>query len=895
MIAALTPVEVFCCYCHADETWLQKLEVHLSLLKRQGLISLWYDRLIIPGADWTKSIDTHLETTSVILLLVSADFLASDYCYGIEMRRALERHQANEARIVPILLRPVDWKGAPFAHLQTLPTNAKAISTWSNQDEAFTDIVTAIRRAIEDLSLLESSPPRTALPHIWNIPYPHNSFFLGRDEPLLRLRTQLRAGQATAISQPQAISGLGGIGKTQIAVEYAYRYYQDYQAVLWARAESKEALVSSYGALAHMLSLSQRDEQDQAILVQAVKTWLQTHREWLLILDNADDLALIPEFLPPVLGGHLLLTTRASALGRLAHRIEIDTLSPEQGALLILRRAGILAPDGTLAQASVRDRELAIQISQELGGLPLALDQAGAYLEETGASLSDYQQAYLQHRVELLKQRRGLVADHPEPVATTWALAFGYVEESSLAAADLLRLCAYLAPEAIPEEVITQGAVHLGPSLESVAGDAFLLGNAIEALRSYSLISRDPSRHILSVHRLVQAVLRDAMDEADRQCWTERTIRAVHATLPSVDHPNWARWERLLAHTQACAEWAEREGICFQEAAQLLQQTGWYLTERARYDEAEPLLARAYQMSEQEQGAKHLDTARIASTLALLYQDQGKYEQAEPLFQRALAIYEQQLGAQHPDTANNLNNLARLYRDQGKYEQAEPLSQRALLIREQQLGVEHPHTASSLNNLALLYQDQGKYEQAESLFQRALLIREQQLGVEHPHTASSLNNLAGLYQHQGKYAEAEPLFQRALAIYEKQLSTQHPDTATSLGNLAELYWFWGKYEQAEPLYQRALAIREQMLGSEHPDTALSYYWLAFISQQQQHYEMAEPLYQRALSIWERRLGLHHPRTSALRRNYASLLRAKGRDEEAIMLETILLPSRRSIQ
>ena len=886
-----TPVDVFYSYAHEDETFRNKLETHLSLLQRQGLITAWHDRHILPGTDWSQAIDEHLERASVILLLISADFLASDYCSGLEMQRALERHQANEACVIPILLRPVDWNNAPFAHLQALPTGAKPITTWRNRDAAFADVAAGIRRAVEDLSSLAASATRAALPPIWNVPYPRNAFFIGRDEILTRLHTQLQAGQATALSQPQAIIGLGGIGKTQLAVEYAYRFHQDYQVVLWARAESTEALTSSYVTIATMLNLPEQKVQEQEITIQAVKTWLQTHSGWLLILDNADDLSLVPTFLPPALGGHLLLTTRAFAVGRLASRLEVDTLSAEQGALFLLRRASLIAPDATLEHISPKPRDLAMQVSQELGGLPLALDQAGAYLEATGTALAAYQQIYQQHRTALLAQRRAQGADHPEPVASTWSLSFARVEEMNPAAAELLRLCAYLAPDAIAEEILTQGAEYLGPVLGPVATDAFLLGQAIEGLRAYSLIGRDPSLQTLSVHRLVQAVMRDALDAADRQSWMERAIRAVHAALPPVEYANWPQWERLLAHAQACAEWIEPQEFHLREAADVLQQTGWYLTERARYNEAEPLLERAYQMSTQEQGAEHLDTAREAFTLALLYHAQGKYEQAEPLYQRALAIREQQLGSKHPLTAQSLNSLARLYRAQGKDEQAEPLLVRALAIREQQLGSEHPHTAQSLNNLALLYKAQGKYEQAEPLYQRALAIREQQLGPEHPLTATSLNNLALLYHAQGKYEQAEPLYQRALAIREQQLGPEHPDTATSLNSLARLYRAQGKDEQAEPLLVRALAIREQQLGSEHPHTAQSLNNLALLYKAQGKYEQAKPLYQRALAIREQRLGPEHPDTQITRGNYVALLRTMGRDAEAAVLETKrMLPS-----
>src|SRR5450631_2348904 len=181
-----TAVEVFCSYAHEDEVWLRKLETHLSLLKRQGLVSLWHDRLITPGTNWAKAIDAHLEKSSVILLLVSADFFTSDYCYGIEMKRALERQEAGEARVIPILVRSADWTDAPFAHLQALPTDAKPIASWRDKDIALADVAAGIRRVIvEELPQLSASTPRAALPKVWNIPYPHNPFFLGRETELV--------------------------------------------------------------------------------------------------------------------------------------------------------------------------------------------------------------------------------------------------------------------------------------------------------------------------------------------------------------------------------------------------------------------------------------------------------------------------------------------------------------------------------------------------------------------------------------------------------------------------------------------------------------------------------------------------------------------------------------
>jgi len=317
---------------------------------------------------------------------------------------------------------------------------------------------------MQDLGLLESGgslSPQTDS-RMGVLPYPRNPFFLGREEVLARLRRQLQAAQMMALSQPQAICGLGGVGKTQVALEYAYRYGRDYQAVLWTRAASRDTLVTAYLEIASVVHLPERDEQDQSVVIAAVKAWLSQHANWLLILDNADDLTLLSEFLPSPLSGHLLLTTRAQALGGLAGRIELETLDLDSAPLLLLRRGGLLALDASLAQAEPADWQTAVQLAQELGGLPLALDQAGAYLEETRCGLQHYLELYRSHRADLLHHRGGVTLDHPDSVATTWSLSFAQIEQRSARAADLLRLCACCIPMPFPRRFSCTGQLIWG-------------------------------------------------------------------------------------------------------------------------------------------------------------------------------------------------------------------------------------------------------------------------------------------------------------------------------------------------------------------------------------------------------------------------------------------------
>jgi tetratricopeptide (TPR) repeat protein len=722
---------------------------------------------------------------------------------------------------------------------------------------------------------------RPALPSIWHIPYQQNPFFTGREEVLTHLHASLQIDATAALTQPQGLSGLGGIGKTQMALEYVYRYRHDYQAVLWARADSEYALFSDFIFIAHVLDLPEKDEADQRRIVEAVMRWLRVHTGWLLVLDNIEDLAVAAPFIPLAGHGHVLLTTRAKALGGIAERIEIEKMTPEVGALFLLRRAGFLSTHDFLDMASEADRHEAMSISRLVDGFPLALDQAGAYIKETACGLSNYFTLYQARSTDLLRVRGSFTSDYPHSVVTTWSLSFEKITQAHPAAADLLDLCAFLYPDAIPEEIITDGAADLGPQLEPIAVDPLQLDGAIKEILRYSLIQREAERQTLTIHRLVQAVLKDRMEENVQRQWARRTVRAVNETFPEVEFTSWPRCQRCILHAQVCAIHVEQWDMEFPEATRLLNQAGYYLEERAQYLEAEPLYLRALAIRERTLGLDHLDTAQSLNNLASLYEFQGKYEEAVPLYQGALEVRERTAGPDHPDTAQSLNNLAELYRVQGKYKDAEPLYLRALAIWEQALGSEDPETASCLNNLGLLYDSLGRREEAVLCFHRALAIDETVFGTDHPHVSTDLNNLAELYRAQGKSVEAEPLLQRALTIWE-QIDPNHPDTAVALNSLAELYRSQGKYKEAKSLLQRALTIWEQV-DLDHPDVAVSLNNLALLYNAEGEKEQAESFFQKAFVIQEKALGPDHPDTARYFSNLAGFYEGQGKFDQAVAL------------
>lgn len=388
----------------------------------------------------------------------------------------------------------------------------------------------------ETRQLLEAS--LTGLSLAWNVPYARNPFFTGQDNFLEALHERLRGDQAVARTQSWALHGLGGIGKTQLAVEYTYRYGLEYSAIWWIGAESEETILSSFATIAEHLQLPECQEMDQQKIVATVQRWLSTHNQWLLVWDNVKDLTLLQRFLPATRQGAILLTTQRQTLATLAQGLELSMLTSEEGLLLLLRRAGVVSAQATpeeiehLARQKPHEYRAAAQLVRVMDGLPLALDQAGAYIQETQCSLTDYLHHFETRQADLLRRRGEEASGHPDSVSTTWSHSFTRVEQQNPVAAEFLRCCAFLHPDAIPEELFTRGGGQLSPCLRLLESDPLALEEIVRVLLSHSLIRRDPSTATLSMHRLVQAVLLDTLPEKLRKQWQSQVIRASAALFP---------------------------------------------------------------------------------------------------------------------------------------------------------------------------------------------------------------------------------------------------------------------------------------------------------------------------------------------------------------------------
>jgi tetratricopeptide (TPR) repeat protein len=583
----------------------------------------------------------------------------------------MERHEARVCRVIPVILRPCDWHTAPFGKLQGLPRDSKPVTTWTNRDEAFADIARGIREVAKCLT--GPSPPGGTTEvgqTIWAVPHPRNEFFEGRDAVIADLRKNLTRRRKAALSQ--AITGLGGIGKTQTAVEYAYRYRDKYKAILWLNAESTLGLRTGFAELAERLELP-HPEHDLDAAIVAFKQWLKTQPGWLLILDNADDPALLMPFLPEAEHGHILITSRARTFQNLAvvDPVRLDELSIDDATAFLLHRCG-------RQDAEDAERVAATELARELDGLPLALEQAAAYIVDREASFQRYVESYRIRGLKLVGAQLPALGRYARSVTTTWAANFEAVEKESPAAADVLRFSAFLAPDAIPFELLTRGAPELGrplnEALASAEGDPLVVVDLLRTLARFSLIRLDGMNETYGIHRMVQEVLKDAMGDAARHLWSERAVRAAAQAFPVVEYENWPLCGRQLPHALAVTSWIERDRMTFVEARGLVNRIAFYMYETAQYAEAEPLLLKSTEINRLALGEQHPSYATSLNNLAGLYRAMGRHAEAEPLLLKSTEILRLALGEQHPSYATSLNNLAELYRAMGRHAEAERLA-----------------------------------------------------------------------------------------------------------------------------------------------------------------------------------------------------------------------------
>jgi tetratricopeptide (TPR) repeat protein len=618
---------------------------------------------------------------------------------------------------------------------------------------------------------------------VWGIPA-RPARFTGRVDQLAELRAAL-TGDTPAVVQ--AVHGMGGVGKTTLALEYAHHHAGDYDIAWWIPAETPDLIPDRLAALAQALDLASATDSPASAVARLLGA-LRGQGGWLLVFDNAEDPAALAPFLPGG-GGHVLITSRNPHWDALAAPVAIGEFTRTESVTLIRSRL----PQLTVAEAE--------QVAQAVGDLPLAVDQAAALLLDTGWTVPAYLDL-LQHSARRLLDRRDQAGGYPLSVAASWQVAFDQLADTDPAAVQLVTLVAWLAPEPIPLTVVTDHAALLPQPLASTAADPLAWAQALSVLRRRAVARVSPDSLLL--HRIPAVLLRTTSPAmAPDSGWAALAVRVLRAAVPADpwnEPATWPVWQALLAHVLAATDITRApDTVEDGDVDWLMDRMATYLQTRGEPRAALPHYQRAHNRYLARLGVDHPDTLASANNLAINLRALGQLEQARDLDQDSLERRRRTLGDNHPDTLVSANGLANGLRALGQLEQARDLDQDSLERRRRTLGDNHPDTLVSASNLALDLQALGQHEQARDLDQDTLDRRRRTLGDDHPDTLDSANNLALDLQALGQHEQARDLNQDTFERRRRVLGDNHPNTLTSASNLALVLRALGQHEQAREL------------------------------------------------------------------------------------------------
>ncbi|MEH1967246.1 tetratricopeptide repeat protein, partial [Nostoc sp.] len=684
-----------------------------------------------------------------------------------------------------------------------------------------------------------------------------------------------------------AIAGMGGVGKTELATQYARRYEQDYGGIAWFndRETNLAAQVLEFFRLQFSFEIPQElGGRLLSLKEQVAWCWSKYPNSALPILivfDDVTDLANLGEVVPYVSRFRVLITTRLRNLDpNFIQEISLDVLSPQKEpgkALELLKR--LL---GEKDRRVENQPQAATAICDCLEYLPLGIELIGGYLLGDPEISLDMMFGRLQERKlaeTALQDRENLNSTQPGVKAAfdlTW-------EELDPLAQQLGKLLSLFSPALILWDLViwvaTGGEEAENQEERQLTWSEDELNAAKKQLYGRNLLQQVEERErCYKIHALVRWFLQAQLaDAGETKSVLETTFATAMITLAQSlpDSPNSKQIgffsdfvfhledlaQRLIAEIDKQAKETQiisLGSIPNDRVIWVFLGTGRFYKGQGLYKLAEPWYEECVNVYKVLFDGDHPDVASSLNNLAGLYESQGRYSEAEPLYSDALAMTKRLFDGDHPNVATSLNNLAGLYRIQGRYSEAEPLYSDALAMTKRLFDGDHPNVATSLNNLALLYYSQGRYSEAEPLYSDALAMRKRLFDGDHPDVASSLNNFAELYRSQGRYSEAEPLLSDALAMTKRLFDGDHPDVASSLNNFAGLYESQGRYSEAEPLYSDALAMRKRLFDGDHPNVATSLNNLAGLYRIQGRYSEAEPLYSDALAMRKRLFDGDHP-------------------------------------
>ncbi|PZH05153.1 ATP/GTP-binding protein [Streptomyces sp. NTH33] len=847
------------------------------------------------------------------LVLLSKAFEKTRYADSVW--RALTDPSANAARPPVVALRVDEVQQLPesFVDLHRL-------------DEA--QCVAALLRALElPLLPVESAPmaPRFPgnTPAIWNAPQ-RNTTFTGRNMILERVRDQL--GGTSGPPQPQALFGLGGVGKTQLATEYVHRFMADYDLVWWTSAEHVDDVVASLAELGALIGAPGGEDITLACqeAVHRLSRGLPSKR-WILVFDNADDPAQLARYFPKGGGGHILVTSRNQTWSQHGASEQIDVFLREESIEHLTRRT-----DGGLAA------EDAARVAEAVGDLPLAVEQAAAWLAETATPIEDYLRQLARQTTEVLALNQP--SDYPKTVAATWNVSIARMEKRSRAAVRLLQLCAFLAPEPISAQLLySKEMIEALKPYDPALQESLLLGRIIREIGRFALAKVDQKTNSIQVHRLVQAVIRSQMTEEEQR----ETRHVVHTVLagarPDGDEPiddpdTWPRfaiiWPHLVASDARSCHAAETRRLLIDRvryqwkrgdfpaakrlAEDLLEhwrpvlgeddvqylylrcQLANVLRSQGRYVEArtidEELLERQSRVLSPSHPHTYVTMSSLASDLAAL----GEYRRAVELAEQAYNGFSQIFHESHRRTLSAANNLALALRMVGKYGEARRIDQDTLDRRMDVLGPDHPYTLASAESLGRDLREVGRYAESVTMLSRAYDAHKRILGKEFPGTLRCAKSLAVSLRRNGQFEDGHRLTTATRAQYRAQYEAPTPDSLACDLNMAADLFAADEREAAREVALEALAEYVKVPGEAHPYTQATLNNLGIFHWGCGDLEEAEAVFLKVLSRMTEVLGEEHPHTLFASVNYANVLFSQGRLDETRVREERALTALRVV-
>lgn len=700
---------------------------------------------------------------------------------------------------------------------------------------------------------------------------PRPASLTGRERILTELATRFTAQKGT-MPRVAVLHGMGGVGKTSVALEYAHLHLDDYGLIWQFSAEDPVTLSTNFAEMATLLGV--RDLLDGADPVQQVHAALADRPgRWLLLMDNVIHPSALRTVMPPAGNGHVLVTSQNS-----------DWPAEQAVAVPVLNQDA--ATDFLLAHANDTDTDAARQLATELGGLPLALEQAVAYLNATGESLSSYSGLFCTTRASLLT--RGRPSGYDKTVATTWALAFAQLHATEPTAITLLRLLACYAPEAIPYRLLLTANPAPRLSLDAEAGallgpllnDILAVGDAVTALRRYSLTS-PAIRGTVSVHRLIQAVTADELGDTEYAVWRRIAAAVLEAALPDTpEQPDtWPTYTVLLPHILAALT---VDSTSMVRAVRYLGASGDYRT-------ASLLQHNILINTQGRLGAEHPDTLTAQANLTYYTGEAGDPVAARNICAALLPLREKVLGAEHPDTLTTRSNLAHWTGDAGDRASARDQYTALLPVQEKVLGAEHPDTLTTKHQCARWTGDAGDPVAARDALAALLPIQEKVLGAEHPATLTTRANLAWYTGEAGDPAAARDGHAALLPVRERVLGAEHPDTLITWASQGDWAGEAGDSVAARDSYAALLPVREKVLGAEHPRTLNTRHELARWTGEAGDAPAARDSLAVLLPIRERIIGAEHPHALLTRHELARWTGEAGNPVAARDALAALLP------